>query len=392
MAEAEASLTIAIACSGLGRIRRGNEAWAQDLARALIRRGVPVTLFGADAVKDAAVTIVSCLGRTDTAARRLARFFSSLGGWRYGFGSAYEIEQTTFAINLWRKVWRGYDILHVQDAVVATIMDRLNRLGLCRARVILANGTGEPAEHLRRLSFVQLLSPGAAQDWVAHKPSGQLMFSVPNFVDLAIFQSGDRGAARRRFELPGDALIILCCAAIRKVHKRIDYLIREFAAFAESEPGRPIMLVIAGGREAETDELVALGRELLGDRVRFLVDLPRSRMPDLYRAADMFVLVSLAETFGIVLVEALATGLPIICHDSEHFRFVTGPASVRRDFARPGALGAALGEMSRSDVRQSLAEAARTHARDNFAEDVVVRQIVEMYHQVATDKPRAADG
>src|SRR5260221_1765720 len=111
MAEAEASLTIAIACSGLGRIRPGIEAWAQDLARVLTRRGVPVTLFGADAVKDAAVTVVPCLARTGNAAEGRARFFSSLGGWRYGFGSPYEIEQTTFAINLWRKVRQGYDIL-----------------------------------------------------------------------------------------------------------------------------------------------------------------------------------------------------------------------------------------------------------------------------------------
>src|SRR5260221_8348082 len=217
MAKAEASLTIAIACSGLGRIRRGNEAWAQDLARVLSRRGVPVTLFGADAVKDADVTVVPCLGRTDTAARRLAWFFSSLGGWRYGFGSAYEVEQTTFAINLWRKVRRDYDIIHVQDAVIATIMDRLNRAGLCRARIILANGTDESAARLRGLSYVQLLSPATAQDWVSRKAGGPLVFSVPNFVDLAVFHPGDRAAARRRFALPEDAVVVLCCAAIRKI-------------------------------------------------------------------------------------------------------------------------------------------------------------------------------
>ncbi len=337
MAEAEAPLRIAIACSGLGHIRRGNEAWAQDLAEALRRRGAPVTLFGAGVVANALVTVVPCLRRTGIAARALARFFAPLGGWRYGFGSSYEVEQTTFAINLWRKVRRDYDIVHVQDAVIATIMDRLNRAGLCRARIILANGTDESAARLRVLSYVQLLSPATAQDWVSRKAGGPLVFSVPNFVDLAVFHPGDRAAARRRFALPEDAVVVLCCAAIRKIHKRIDYLIREFAAFAAGDPRHPVVLVIAGGREAETDEIVALGQTLLGDRVRYLVDLPRMMMPELYRAADIFVLT-----------------------------------------------------MRQNDSRRPLAEAARRHVESNFSEMVVVRQIVDMYHRVATCGPHAA--
>jgi 1,2-diacylglycerol 3-alpha-glucosyltransferase len=389
MAEAAAPLKIAIACSGLGHIRRGNEAWAQDLAGALHHRGAPVTLFAAGRVANALVTTVSCLRRTGVAARVLARFFRPLGGWRYGFGSSYEIEQTTFALNLWRQVRHDYDIVHVQDATIAIILDRLYRAGLCRARTILANGTGEPAARLRRLSCVQLLSAATASTWRSDVADGQLVFSVPNFVDLGAFHPGDRAAARRRFALPEDALLVLCCAAIRKVHKRIDYLIREFAAFAAGDRSRPVMLVIAGAREAETDEIVALGRQLLGERVRYLVDLPRSEMPDLYRAADVFVLTSLFETFGIVLIEAMASGVPILCHDTPHFRYVAGPASMRDDFSRAGRLAAALGAISQDDTRDRLAAAARPHVERNFAETVVVSQIIDMYRRVAAS-PRHA--
>ena len=392
MAEAEPLLKIAVACSGLGHIRRGNEAWAQDLAETLRRHGAPVTLFGAGGVANASVTIVPSLRRTGAAARMLARFFAPLGGWRYGFGSSYEIEQTTFTFGLWRKVWRDYDIIHVQDAVIASIMDRLNRAGLCRARTILANGTDEPAARLRRLRYVQLLSPAMPRDWASDKTGGQLVFSVPNFVDLAVFHPGDRAAARRRFALPEDALVVLCCAAIRKIHKRIDYLIREFAAFAAGQPSRQLVLVIAGGREAETDEIVALGQTLLAERVRCLVDLPRAMMPDLYRAADIFVLTSLVETFGIVLVEAMATGLPILCHDSPHFLFVTGPASIRGDFSRPGGLATALVAVSQGDTSRRLAAVARPHVERNFSEAIVARQIIDMYQRVATSDSRAIHG
>jgi 1,2-diacylglycerol 3-alpha-glucosyltransferase len=391
MADIDASPKIAIACSGLGHIRRGNEAWAQDLARALGRRGVRVTLFGAGAVADTEVTIVPSLRRTGGGARMLARVFARLGGWRYGAGSPYEIEQTIFAIGLWRRIRRDYDILHVQDAILATVMDRLNRAGLCRARVILANGTDEPAMRLRRLSFLQFLSPAAAQSWTTQQPPNQCVFAVPNFVDLTVFHPGDRAAARRGLDLPEEGLIVLCCAAIRKVHKRVDYLIREFAAYAHAATDHPAVLVVAGGRESETDEIVALARELLGDRVRFLIDLPRSRMPDLYRAADVFVLTSLVETFGIVLVEALASGLPIVCHDAPHFRFVTGPASLRGDFAQPRALTDALIAISCPAKRRTYAVPARDHARSHFSEAAVVGQIQDMYRCVAAGRAHAAD-
>src|SRR5262249_39789493 len=150
------------------------------------------------------------------------------------------------------------------------------------------------------------------------------VFCVPNSINLDIFSASDRAVARQRINLPADALIVLCAAAIGRYHKRIDYLIREFAAFVEGYAGAAF-LVIAGGRQPDTDALIALGRELLGERVLFLVDLPRNQMPQLYSAVDLFVLPSLFETFGIVLLEAMATGLPIICNDTPTFRYVVGP-------------------------------------------------------------------
>jgi glycosyltransferase involved in cell wall biosynthesis len=186
--------------------------------------------------------------------------------------------------------------------------------------------------------------------------------------------------------LPADALIVLCCAAIRRFHKRIDYLIREFAAFAEGYAGAAF-LVIAGARESDTDALIDLGRELLGERVLFLVNVPRTEMPQLYRAADLFVLSSLFETFGMVLVEAMATGLPVICYDMPTFRHVVGPAGLFADISRENGLARALLAMGQPEVRESLAQAARAHVEANFSERVVVDQLLEMYNRVAAIRP-----
>ena len=368
---------IAVACSGLGHVQRGIESWADDLGHALHRAGADVTLF-AGAKADGA-TALSCLRRTGRAAIALDRAVHHLGGWRYGMGNTYEIEQTSFAVALWCRIRREFDVLHVQDPTLARWLELAHRRGLSRPRVVFANGTGEPAATMRRFAFLQLLTPQAMEDWQREKPAAQSAFMIPNFIDTARFTPGDAAAARTALGLPPRALIVLCCAAIRRYHKRIDYLLTEFAAAAA---GRELLLVIAGGRETDTDDLIAMGRELLGERVRFLVGLPRTAMPTLYQAADLFVLASLWETFGIALIEAMSSGLPVVCNDTPAFRFVAGPAALYADLEPAGGLATALRAALAVDRRAALAQAARPHVQGRFAEAVVVSQIMAMYQAV----------
>lgn len=285
------------------------------------------------------------------------------------------------AIPLWRAIRRDYDILHVQDPLLAKILDRARRVGASRPRVILANGTGETTKRLAGLSAVQELTPDAYERLIAEKKAGGLTFMIPNFVDVAVFDVGDRDAARKRFDLPDDAFIVLTAAAIRRFHKRIDYLIAEFAQALPALPANAL-LVIAGGVENDTTELMALGEKLLGNRVRFLTGLPRAEMPTLYRTADLFVLTSLFETFGIVLLEAMATGLPVLCHEAPVFRYVAGPAGKFCDMTREGALATSLASLAPASARRGAAGHARRHVTDNFSETPVVEQMLDMYQRV----------
>ncbi len=366
---------IAVACSGLGHIQRGIESWAADLAGALQRSGADVTLFGGAPM--AGVVALPTLRRTGRTAIVLANRLRHLGGWRYGMGSAYDVEQTSFAFALWRRIRRDFDIAHVQDPMIAIWLDRANRAGLSRPKVVYANGTGENASIMRRFSFLQLLTQSAADDWKCLKPPAQTVFAIPNFIDTQRFQPGDQVAARERFGLPPDRTIILCCAAIRRFHKRIDSLIRAFTSVPSDA-----MLVIAGGREADTDELIAEGTALLGDRVRFLPNLPRDKMPDLYRAADAFVLPSLHEMFGIVLLEALATGLPVLCNDTPDFRAIVGAGGVYRNFSTDGELAAGLTYLLDPAIRRTFAKAGRAHVERHFAEAAVTDTITSMYRTI----------
>jgi glycosyltransferase involved in cell wall biosynthesis len=376
-------LRIAVASSGLGHINRGIEAWASDLAAALRRAGQDVRLFQGGGVADDPTTeVLRCRRRFEPETARLVGQLSKLGGWRYGFGSGYQAEQTTFVRSLWPRVRRDFDLLHVQDPWIALLMDGLHRRGLSRPRVILAHGTEEPPTTLARYSALQHLAPCYLEDWKARHPPHQAVFAVPNFVDTGLFAPGDRAAARAEWGLPPDDLIVLCVAAIKRHHKRVDALIQEFEAFADRCP-TPATLVVAGGREAETDAVVAEGRARLGDRIRFLEQAPRSRIHTLYQAADVFALASLHEMMPIAVLEALASGLPVACNDTPTLRWMTGPAASLNDICRTGALSQQLTELQCPKTRATRSRAARAQAETTFSEPVVIQQVLSMYTQVA---------
>jgi glycosyltransferase involved in cell wall biosynthesis len=205
---------------------------------------------------------------------------------------------------------------------------------------------------------------------------------IPNFVDCGRFSPGDRVKERSNWGLPPDALVILCAAAIKKDHKRVDFLVRETERFMRNAR-QPSLLVVAGATERETPEVMALGADLLGDRVRFLRDVPRDRMPSLFRTADIFILPSLFEMMPIAVLEALASGLPVIGNATETLSWMIGPGGRATDISQPGSLAAVLDTFQAESVRFDLASKARQHVETTFAEGAVVPQLIDMYQRVS---------
>lgn len=379
-------LKVAVSSSGLAHIQRGVETWAQDLGAALRRRGVDATTFqGSAAAKGPSGTVVSCWKRFDPKAERVVQLLRGVGGWRIGLGSGYGVEQTTFALNLWPLVRRDFEILHVQDPHVALIFDYLHRLHLSRPRVILAHGTEEDPAYLRRFSYLQHLAPNYLESWLLSKPARQMAFAVPNFVDIGRFRSGDKAAARDAAGIPQDALVFLSVGALKKTHKRMDYLMREFSNWRKTRTEKAI-LVIVGAREPETDDVLRLHAELDPESITVIENASRDRVLNLLQAADVFTLASLHEMMPIAVLEAIAAGLPIACNDDPTLRWMVGDAGPIRDISQPGALESQFSVLADPEVRSRMSMAARNRAETFFSEPVVVDQILDMYHQVSTSR------
>lgn len=139
---------------------------------------------------------------------------------------------------------------------------------------------------------------------------------IPNGADLERFHTGED--ERARFGLPKDRPIVLMVSAFIETKRVLDGI----RAVAELDNA---FLVVAGDGPLR-DEGQALADRLLPGR--FLrISLPASDMPALYRSADAFLHLSLLESFGNVFIEAWASGLPVIGHDTERLRWILGDNS-----------------------------------------------------------------
>ena len=136
---------------------------------------------------------------------------------------------------------------------------------------------------------------------------------IPNGIDLQRFSPGV--GERDHFGLPRDRSIILMVSALIE-SKRVADGIRAVAAV----PG--VHLVVAGDG-ALRDETDALAATLLPGRFTRLT-VTAADMPALYRSADVFLHMSLLESFGNVFIEAMACGLRVIGHDTARLRWIVG--------------------------------------------------------------------
>jgi glycosyltransferase involved in cell wall biosynthesis len=285
------------------------------------------------------------------------------------------------------------DILHVQDPQVAIMVQLARRVGLVPTRTILAHGTEEPLDFLRKITYLQHLAPWHLEKARAAGVYKPTWTAIPNFINTELFCPGRGDALRRELGIPTSGIVVLSVAAIKRHHKRIDYLLQEFGRLVRERPELPVWLVIAGGWEEDTDELIEKGQRLLGQRVRFLVRFPRERMPALYRAADAFVLCSLIEMLGIVLLEAAATGVPCLVHRHPVLQWVIGPGGEAIDMAIPGSLAAALQRLlDDPEAGRNLGQRARQHCLARFSEDRVVHSILDYYRFVLAHDPSSVGG
>ena len=194
----------------------------------------------------------------------------------------------------------------------------------------------------------------AAESYAAHAWKREMAI-IPNGVASARFEAmaGDAPVSAH-----GAPVRLLFVGRIGDARKGARYL---FDAYRELRArGRNITLDVVGEQGA-----AAAPPELPGLTYHGTVD--NTRLAELYRTCDAFVAPSTGgESFGIVLIEAMAAGKPVVCSDIDGYRAVaTGPGVMLAKPADPSSLAGALDHVVRLDpvTRRHLGDLNRKRAR-----------------------------
>ncbi len=184
---------------------------------------------------------------------------------------------------------------------------------------------------------------------------------------------------------PATETLTLLSVGRLRYYKGLDDLIRAMPAL----PFARAHIVGSGPMAPKWQSLVQqLG---VGDRVHFLGEVDDATLPEHYRQADVYVIPanSRAEAFGIAILEAMASGLPVISTDvgtatswiNQHG--VTGLVVPPRD---PAALAEAVHVMRDPQIRQRMGEAARARVLAEFTEARMIADVEHVYRDVLAQR------
>jgi teichuronic acid biosynthesis glycosyltransferase TuaC len=203
---------------------------------------------------------------------------------------------------------------------------------------------------------------------------------IPSGVDVDKFQPMPIKEAESRLDLEPGVPRVLYVGAIT-LSKGVDYLLKAFARL-HPDLHRSAQLVLVGDGDYR-DAARMLASDLgIGHRVTWAGKRPNDEIPLWINASDVLVLPSLSEGFGVVLVEALACGKPVVataCGGPEDI--VTPETGIMVPPADMGSLADALAAALNNEHRFS-GEEIRRYAVDNFAYERVGARILDLYREV----------
>lgn len=237
---------------------------------------------------------------------------------------------------------------------------------------------------------VVCLGPEEARLVAARHPHARIEL-IPNGVDIERFSSGDGDGFRRRLGLAADASVAIVVGRIDP-QKGQDLAVRALARVAESDPSARLVLIGPTTAPAYRDEVVLEASRLgvLG-RVTLVDGLAPPEVADAYHGADVLLLPSRHEPFGMAILEAWVAGLPVV---AARVGGVPGFASDGHDalLFEPGDPDGLASRWRAvildARLRRSLAAAGRRKARSSYGWDTVTDRLAALYDDLVRREGR----
>ena len=393
---------ILMVCSQLPPVYGGAGKQALALAHELVSRGVEITILtlnqgNASRVQSRDALKIRRVGPTGEPKRRSGRIMRSA----LLCGAA--VKESLFG---------DYDLVHFHGAYWWTafgglaarlrcrpFLTKITRLGEDDAETVAAKRSGGVRTSaiysygIRGAARVVVLSR-EIQEGCQRTFPGVLCTYLPNGVDAEKFRPGsanERSSLRQQYGIPTDAFVVIHSGYLAP-HKGVDTLLSAWQKTSQLFPG-DAKLILAGPmdgfyRELQPDFVESLERASRSDdSVLILGHVDGEKMPELYRLADVYALLSHNEGMPNSLLEALASGLPSVVTSIPGISDIVAGSdaalqvAVRDDGATGVALCALADELASGDL-QSRSRSARTLIENQYALSVIADRYLEQYEDI----------
>jgi len=327
-------MRILFALPGIHRYDRGAEIAFISIAEELAKVGDSVTLIGSGPIR--AATSYRFL-RAASIRRENFETFPS----KWILRNEYRYEEMTFVPNLLRRFRPAdYDVtLTCSFPFTNWVLRRPALFGNRPAHVFVTQNGDWPAygreDEYRYFGCDGLICTNP-EFYERNKDRWRCRL-IPNGADCERFVPGP--AQRQRFGLPTDRLIVLMVSALIP-SKRVQVGIEATRHVPDAH------LVVAGDGPLCREIDAAAARLIPGRFTRLSVQ--PDAMPALYRAADIYLHLSKDEPSSLAIVEAMASGLPVIAHDMPRMRYIVGDDEFLMDTTDPAAVAEQIDRARRS--------------------------------------------
>lgn len=204
---------------------------------------------------------------------------------------------------------------------------------------------------------------------------------LPSFIETSRFQRNEKGYLHKKLNIPETHKILLSVGRLGK-EKSFDFLIEMFKYVVKNEPQTHLVIVGQGQEELNLRKLVK--KLALEKSVHFTGKLDNKVVPSSYSDADIFVFASSSETQGLTVLEAAASGLPLVVVDDPAFSDIAleNKNALKSPLDQKIFAQSVVQLLSQPEMRKKFGENSVKIVAENFQSGRLTEELLDYYEKI----------